>query len=65
VLVIRPEPALSGVKLEPIKSPLSEIVAAAEARIHQVLEDYQEKKRGRPAGRVFIPPAYSNLHWLH
>jgi hypothetical protein len=50
VLVIRPEPALSGVKLEPIKLPLSEIVAAAEARIQQVLEDYQEKKRGRPAG---------------
>src|SRR5262245_41425049 len=42
VLVIRPEPALGGVKLEPIKLPLSEIVAAAEARIRQVLEDYQE-----------------------
>ena len=50
VLVIRPEPAVGGVKLEPIKLPLSEIVAAAEARIQQVLEDYQEKKRGRPAG---------------
>ncbi len=50
VLVIRPEPAVGGVKLEPIKLPLSEIVAAAEARIQQVLEDYREKKRGRPAG---------------
>jgi len=50
VLVIRPEPAVGGVKLEPIKLPLSEIVAAAEARIQQVLEDYQEKRRGRPAG---------------
>ena len=46
----RPEPALGGVELELIKLPLSEIVAAAEARIRQVLEDYQEKKRGRPAG---------------
>jgi DNA-binding transcriptional MerR regulator len=50
VLVIRPEPAVGGIKLEPIKLPLSEIVAAAEARIQQVLEDYQEKKRGRPGG---------------
>jgi DNA-binding transcriptional MerR regulator len=50
VLVIRPEPAVGGVKLEPIKLPLSEIVAAAESRIQQVLEDYREKKRGRPAG---------------
>jgi hypothetical protein len=50
VLVIRPEPAVGGVKLEPIKLPLSEIVASAEARVQQVLEDYQEKKRGRPAG---------------
>jgi hypothetical protein len=50
VLVIRPEPAVGSVKLEPIKLPLSEIVAAAEARIKQVLEDYQEKRRGRPAG---------------
>jgi DNA-binding transcriptional MerR regulator len=50
VLVIRPEPAVGGVKLEPIKLPLSEIVAAADARVQQVLEDYQEKRRGRPAG---------------
>src|SRR5262252_1632486 len=50
VLVIKPEPAVGGVKLEPIKLPLSEIVAAAESRIQQVLEDYREKKRGRPAG---------------
>jgi hypothetical protein len=49
-LVIRPEPAVRGVKLEPIKLPLGEIAAAAEARIQQVLADYQEKKRGRPAG---------------
>jgi hypothetical protein len=50
VLVIRPEPTVRGVKLEPIKLPLSEIAATAEARIQQVLPDYQEKKRGRPAG---------------
>jgi DNA-binding transcriptional MerR regulator len=50
VLVIRPEPTLRGVKLEPIKLPLDEIAAAAEARIQQVLADYGEKKRGRPAG---------------
>jgi hypothetical protein len=49
VLVIRPEPTLRGVKLEPIKLPLDEIAAAAEARIQQVLADYGEKKRGRPA----------------
>jgi DNA-binding transcriptional MerR regulator len=49
-LVIRPEPSVGVVRLEPIKLPLSEIVAAAEACIQQVLEDYQEKKRGRPAG---------------
>jgi hypothetical protein len=50
VLEIRPEPTVRGVKLEPIKLPLSEIAATAEARIQQVLADYQEKKRGRPAG---------------
>jgi hypothetical protein len=50
VLVIRPEPTLRGVKLEPIKLPLDEIAAVAEARIQQVLADYGEKKRGRPAG---------------
>ncbi len=49
-LVIRPEPAVRGIKLEPIKLPLGEIAAAAEARIQQVLAGYQEKKRGRPAG---------------
>jgi hypothetical protein len=49
-LVIRPEPTIRGVKLEPIKLPLSEIAAAAETRIQQVLADYEEKKRGRPAG---------------
>ena len=50
VLVLRPMPAVRGIKLEPIKLPLGEIAAAAEARIQQVLADYQEKKRGRPAG---------------
>ncbi len=50
LLVIHPEPAIRGVKLEPIKLPLSEIAAAAETRIQQVLVDYKEKKRGRPAG---------------
>lgn len=50
VLVIQPGPAVRGVKLEPIKLPLGQIAAAAEARIQQVLTNYQEKKRGRPAG---------------
>jgi hypothetical protein len=50
VLVLRPAPSVRGVKLEPIKLPLGEIAAAAQARIQQVLADYQEKKRGRPAG---------------
>jgi len=50
VLVLRPAPSVGGVKLEPIKLPLGEIAAAAEARIQQVLADYKEKKRGRPAG---------------
>lgn len=36
--------------MEPIKLPLDEIAAAAESRIQQVLVDYGEKKRGRPAG---------------
>lgn len=49
-LVLKPAPAVRGVKLEPIKLPLGEIAAAAEARIQQVLADYQEKRRGRPAG---------------
>jgi len=49
-LVIEPKSAVRGVKLEPIKLPLSEIAAAAEARIRQVLAGYQEQKRGRPAG---------------
>lgn len=50
VLVIRPEPAMPGVRLEPIKLPIGEIAAVAQSRIEQVLADYQEKKRGRPAG---------------
>jgi hypothetical protein len=37
VLVIKPKPAVGGVKLEPIKLPLSEIAAAAEARVQRVL----------------------------
>ena len=47
-MVIEPKSTVRGVKLEPIKLPLSEIAAAAEARIQQVLPDYREKKRGRP-----------------
>src|SRR5262245_60077874 len=35
LLVIRPEPVVRGVKLEPIRLPLSEIAAAAESRIQQ------------------------------
>lgn len=50
ILVIRPTPAVKGIKLEPIKLPLGEIAAAAEARIQEVLKGYQEKKRGRPVG---------------
>lgn len=50
VVVIMPESTVRGVRLEPIKLPLGEIVKAAEARIRQVLSGYEEKKRGRPAG---------------
>ena len=50
LLVIQPEAHLAGVKLEPIKLPLSEIAAAAGARIQKVLTNYREKKRGRPVG---------------
>jgi len=50
VLVIEPKSTVRGVKLEPIKLPLSEIAAAAEARIQQVLAGYRKQKRGRPAG---------------
>jgi hypothetical protein len=50
VLVIEPKSTVRGVKLQPIKLPLSEIAAAAEARIQQVLAAYREQKRGRPAG---------------
>ncbi len=50
IVVIQPESTLRGVKLEPIKLPLGEIVKAAEARIRRVLSGYEEKKRGRPAG---------------
>lgn len=49
-LMLRPVPVMKGIKLEPIKLPLGEIAAAAEARIQQVLTGYQEKKRGRPVG---------------
>lgn len=50
LLVIRPESTVRGVKLEPIKLPLSEIAAAAGARVQKVLANYREKKRGRPVG---------------
>jgi len=50
VLVIQPEPTVRGIRLDPIKLPLGEIAAAAKTRIQQVLADYQEKRRGRPAG---------------
>ncbi|MGH9839570.1 MAG: hypothetical protein ACREEM_12385 [Blastocatellia bacterium] len=50
VVVIKPEATVRGVKLEPIKLPLGEIVKAAETRIRQVLSGYEEKKRGRPVG---------------
>ena len=50
VLVIEPKSTVRGIKLEPIKVPLSEIAAAAEARIQQVLPGYREGKRGRPTG---------------
>ena len=50
VLVIAPKATVRGVKLEPIKLPLKEITAAAEARIQQVLAGYQKQKRGRPVG---------------
>lgn len=39
-----------GIDLEPIRLPLGEIVEAIKQRIHDVLGDYHEKKRGRPAG---------------
>jgi hypothetical protein len=50
LLVIRPESTVRGVKLEPIKLPLSEIAAAASAGVEKVLANYREKKRGRSAG---------------
>ena len=49
VLVIEPKSTVRGIKLEPIKVPLKEIAAAAEARIQQVLPGYREQKRGRSA----------------
>jgi DNA-binding transcriptional MerR regulator len=49
-LIIAPSSPVPGVRLEPIRLPLGEIAASAELRIRQVLADYREKKRGRPAG---------------
>jgi hypothetical protein len=39
-----------GIDLEPIRLPLGAIVKTTKQRIRRVLEEYQEKKRGRPAG---------------
>ncbi|MFN0121484.1 MAG: MerR family transcriptional regulator [Blastocatellia bacterium] len=38
------------VRLEPIRLPLREIAADTERRVALVLQNYEEKKRGRPAG---------------
>jgi DNA-binding transcriptional MerR regulator len=39
-----------GIDLEPIRLPLGTIVKTTKQRIHSVLEEYREKKRGRPVG---------------
>jgi DNA-binding transcriptional MerR regulator len=39
-----------GIDLEPIRLPLGAIVKITKQRIHRVLEEYREKKRGRPVG---------------
>lgn len=39
-----------GIDLEPIRLPLGAIVKTTKQRIHRVLEEYREKKRGRPVG---------------
>ncbi len=52
VLVIPPAVTSSdeGIDLEPIRLPLGAIVKTTTQRIHRVLEEYREKKRGRPVG---------------
>jgi len=39
-----------GLDLEPIRLPLREIIESLEPRINEVVQTYQEKKRGRPVG---------------
>jgi hypothetical protein len=46
VLVLPP----ADINLEPIRLPLSTIVAVTTQRLQHVLEAYREKKRGRPVG---------------
>jgi DNA-binding transcriptional MerR regulator len=52
VLVIPPAVTSSGegIDLEPIRLPLGAIVKTTTQRIHRVLAEYREKKRGRPVG---------------
>jgi DNA-binding transcriptional MerR regulator len=52
ILVIPPAVTSSGegIDLEPIRLPLGAIVKTTKQRIHRVLEEYREKKRGRPVG---------------
>ena len=52
VLVIPPVVTSNseGMDLEPIRLPLDAIVETTKQRIHRVLEEYREKKRGRPVG---------------
>ena len=52
VLVLPPAVTSSaeGVDLEPIRLPLGAIVKTTKQRIHRVLAEYREKKRGRPVG---------------
>jgi hypothetical protein len=52
VLVIAPKSRSTAgtVDLEPIKLPLDEIIKVTERRIDQVLNNYKERKRGRPEG---------------
>jgi hypothetical protein len=52
VLVIHPTVTSSseGIDLEPIRLPLAAIVKTTTQRIHRVLAEYREKKRGRPVG---------------
>jgi len=52
VLVILPAVTTNdeGIDLEPIRLPLGMIVESTQQRVKGVLQNYQEKKRGRPAG---------------